>query len=73
MINENLNLPSSTSTTSTMALSGMSTLWVHMQLGPQSAGRLSPLQNCSGSMSSYCDISGAGGDRYEISSMREIT
>lgn len=44
-----------------------------MQFGPQSAGRLSPLQNCSGLISSYCEMSGAGADRYEISSMSEIT
>lgn len=44
-----------------------------MQFGPQSAGRLSPLQNCSGLISSYCDSSGAGGDRYEISSISEMT
>lgn len=51
----------------------MSILCVHMQFGPQSAGRLSPLQNCSGLISSYCEMSGAGADRYEISSIREIT
>lgn len=66
-------VPSSTKTISTIALSGISILCVHMQLAPQSAGRLSPLQNCSGLISSYCDNSGAGGDKYEISSISEIT
>lgn len=56
-----------------MAFNGISTLCVHMQLAPQLAGRLSPLQNCSGLMSSYCERSGVGGDRYEISSINEIT
>lgn len=63
---------SSTRTTSTMAFRGISTLWVHMQLGPQSAGRLSPLQNWLWSMSSYWDKIGAGGETYEISSTRLI-
>lgn len=66
-------LPSSTNTISTIAFNGISILCVHMQFGPQSAGRLSPLQNCSGLISSYCEMSGAGADRYEISSMRDIT
>lgn len=56
-----------------MAFSGISILCVHIQFGPQSAGRLSPLQNCSGLISSYCDTSGAGGDKYEISSISDIT
>jgi len=67
------NLPSSTRTTSTTALCGMSTWCVHMQLAPQSAGLLSPLQNCSGGMSSICESGGAGGNVNEISSTREIT
>lgn len=66
-------LPSSTNTISTIAFNGISILWVHMQFGPQSAGRLSPLQNCSGLISSYCEMSGAGADRYDISSMSEMT
>lgn len=69
----NFLLPSSTKTISTTAFSGISILCVHMQLVPQSAGRLSPLQNCSGLMSSYCERSGAGGDKYEISSIKEMT
>lgn len=44
-----------------MAFSGISTLWVHMQLGPQSGGRLSPLQNWFGSISSNWERIGAGG------------
>ena len=56
-----------------MAFIGISILCVHIQLGPQLAGLLSPLQNCSGLMSLYCDVKGAGGERYEISSMRDIT
>lgn len=56
-------LPSSTSTISTMASRGMSILCVHIQFAPQSAGRLSPLQNCSGFMSSYWDSNGAGADK----------
>lgn len=67
------NLPSSTNTISTIAFSGMSILCVHIQLVPQLAGRLSPLQNCSGFISSYWDRSGAGGDKYEISSINEMT
>lgn len=63
---------SSTRTTSTMAFNGMSTLWVHMQLGPQSGGRLSPLQNWLWSMSSYWERIGAGGDTYDISSTKLI-
>lgn len=68
-----LNVPSSTSTTSTMALWGMSTLWVHMQLAPQSAGLLSPLQNCSGGISSIWESGGAGGKVKDISSTKEMT
>lgn len=64
--------PSSTSTTSTIAFNGMSTLCVHMQFISQFGGRLSPLQNCSAGMSSICEIIGAGGDTYEISSISEI-
>uniref|UniRef100_A0A1B0AMH4 Uncharacterized protein n=1 Tax=Glossina palpalis gambiensis TaxID=67801 RepID=A0A1B0AMH4_9MUSC len=60
-------------TTSTTAFNGISILWVHMQFGPQSAGLLSPLQNCSGLISLYCDVNGAGADKYEISSIKEIT
>lgn len=67
------SLPSSTSTISTIAFTGISILWVHMQLAPQLAGRLSPLQNCSGLISSYWDSNGAGGDKYEISSISDIT
>lgn len=66
-------LPSSTSTISTIAFNGMSILCVHMQFGPQSAGRLSPLQNCSGFISSYWEMSGAGADKYDISSISEMT
>lgn len=66
-------LPSSTSTISTIAFTGISILCVHIQLAPQLAGRLSPLQNCSGLISSYCDSNGAGGDKYEISSISDIT
>lgn len=68
-----VQIPSSTNTISTIALSGISILCVHIQLVPQSAGRLSPLQNCSGFISSYCDSSGAGGDKYEISSINDMT
>lgn len=50
----------------------MSMTWVHMQFSPQSAGLLSPLQNCSGSISLYCDSNGAGGDMYDISSIKLI-
>lgn len=67
-----LVLPSSTNTTSTIAFNGMSTVCVHIQFSPQSGGRLSPLQNCSGGMSCNCEIIGAGGDTYEISSISEI-
>lgn len=67
------HIPSSTRTTSTTALCGISTWCVHMQLAPQSAGLLSPLQNCSGGMSSICESGGAGGNVNEISSTREIT
>lgn len=56
-----------------MALSGMSIVCVHMQFGPQSGGLLSPLQNCSGGISSICDRGGAGGDLYDISSIKLIT
>lgn len=56
-------LPSSTRTISTIAFNGISILCVHMQFGPQSAGRLSPLQNCSGLISSYWEMSGAGADK----------
>lgn len=56
-----------------MALYGMSTLCVHMQLAPQSAGLLSPLQNCSGGMSSICESGGDGGNVKEISSTSDIT
>lgn len=55
-------VPSSTKTTSTIAFSGMSTVCVHIQLAPQSGGRLSPLQNCSDGMSLICDSIGDGGD-----------
>lgn len=51
----------------------MSILCVHIQFGPQSAGRLSPLQNCSGLISSYWEMSGAGADKYDISSISEMT
>lgn len=64
------NLPSSTSTTSTTAFSGISTLCVHIQFCPQLLGLLSPLQNCSGFMSSYCERGGAGAAIYEISSIK---
>ena len=66
-------LPSSTRTTSTIALCGMSTLCVHIQLAPQSAGLLSPLQNCSGGISSICDKGGEGGNVKEISSTSDMT
>lgn len=56
-----------------MALNGMSTLWVHMQFAPQSAGLLSPLQNCSGGISSICDKRGDGGNVKDISSTKDIT
>lgn len=56
-----------------MAFKGISTLCVHIQFCPQSGGRLSPLQNCSGGISSICDNGGAGGDTYEISSTKLIT
>jgi len=68
-----ITIPSSTRTTSTTALYGISTWCVHMQLAPQSAGLLSPLQNCSGGMSLSCESGGAGGNVNEISSTREIT
>ena len=55
-----------------MAFSGTSTMWVQRQFGAQSAGLLSPLQNWSGEMSFSCDIGGAGGDTYEISSIKDI-
>ena len=57
---------------STIVLYGMSTLCVHMQLAPQLAGLFSPLQNCSGGMSSICEISGADGKVKEISFTRDV-
>ena len=56
-----------------MEFIGMSTLWVHIQLAPQSAGLLSPLQNCSGGISASWDIGGDGGNVNEISSTNEMT
>lgn len=66
-------LPSSTKTTSTIALYGMSTIWVHIQFCPQSGGLLSPLQKTSWSISSIWESGGEDGNVNDISSMRLIT